>query len=84
MRLSVRIATGLVAVLASGAMAFAQRGRFIELATPESFDGGFNFCRIAFSSAGNGFGNGWSVDYSGRRCQRLNASVRTDQDADQR
>ena len=50
------------------AIAGAQRrGRFnmpIQTATPESFDGRFNFCRVAFSGGGRGFGGGgWSVDY---------------------
>ena len=31
--------------------------------TPESFDGRFNFCRIAFSGSSMGDGGGWSVDY---------------------
>jgi hypothetical protein len=33
------------------------------LATSESFDGGFQFCRIQFRNASNGDGNGWDVDY---------------------
>lgn len=31
--------------------------------TPESFDGGFNFCRIVFSQSSDGDGGNWSVDY---------------------
>jgi len=34
-----------------------------DYATPESFDGGFQFCRIAFRNAANGDGNGWDVDF---------------------
>ena len=33
------------------------------MATPESFDGGFNFCRIMFSESHDGDGGNWSVDY---------------------
>jgi hypothetical protein len=56
----------IVAVLTLAAsVGLAQRGAdsFYRLATPESFDGAFNFCRIAFRNAANGDGGGWSVDY---------------------
>ena len=33
------------------------------MATADSFDGGFVFCRIMFSQSVDGDGNGWSVDY---------------------
>lgn len=33
------------------------------MATPESFDGGFNFCRVMYQSGGFGRGGGWSTDY---------------------
>ena len=33
------------------------------MASPESFDGGFNFCRIIFSQSPDGDGANWSVDY---------------------
>jgi hypothetical protein len=33
------------------------------MATPESFDGGFNFCRIMFGQSPDGDGANWSVDY---------------------
>ena len=42
------------------------RGRFFEpirSPTPESFDGSFNFCRVAFPSSRDGDGAGWGVDY---------------------
>lgn len=42
------------------------RGRYgapIRLATPESFDGAFVFCRAAFRNAPDGDGAGWGVDY---------------------
>ena len=33
------------------------------MATAESFDGGFNFCRIIFSQSSDGDGGNWAVDY---------------------
>jgi hypothetical protein len=33
------------------------------MATAESFDGQFNFCRIMFSESQDGHGGNWSVDY---------------------
>jgi hypothetical protein len=33
------------------------------LATPQDFDGGFQFCRIVFRNDGSGDGAGWSVDW---------------------
>jgi hypothetical protein len=39
---------------ASGGLAFA---------TPDDFDGGFQFCRIVFRNASDGDGAGWSVDW---------------------
>ena len=58
----------LVAALLAGATtALAQRRRGFQYsfraATPESFDGGFNFCRIMFSQSTDGDGGNWSVDY---------------------
>ena len=51
---------------------------------PTSFDGGFNFCRLMYTSdrreAG---GSGWSTDYLGRRHQFLDAPRRADQGDDQ-
>jgi hypothetical protein len=35
----------------------------IRRATPQSFDGAFNFCRIQFRQNRTGDGNGWRVDY---------------------
>jgi len=43
-----------------------RRGSFrrgVKLATPQSFDGSFNFCRIMFQYHPYGHGGGWSVDY---------------------
>ncbi len=56
------------ALIVASAPSAAQRrgGRFWDtgrLATPESFDGGFNFCRIMFRASRYGDGGGWSVDY---------------------
>lgn len=64
-------ALGLIAALAvlsttSGdAAQFRQRGRGfggVRVATPESFEGKFNFCRVAFQGS-RGRGGGWGVDY---------------------
>jgi hypothetical protein len=57
----------LILVLA-GALVDAQfrRGRFgnpVPLATPESFDGTFQFCRLAFRSFRGGDGGSWGVDF---------------------
>jgi hypothetical protein len=43
----------------------AQFGRFnfIRLAGPDSFDGGFQFCRVWFRSGFMGDGGNWAVDY---------------------
>jgi len=38
-------------------------GQRVPLATPDSFDGAFNFCRAIFRTASNGDGGNWSVDY---------------------
>src|SRR3954453_14210196 len=67
-----RIIGGLVvaALLAGASTALAQRRRGfrygyapLRMATPESFDGAFNFCRIMFSESNDGDGGNWSVDY---------------------
>ena len=42
------------------------RGRFFEpikSPTPDTFQGSFNFCRVMFSQAYDGFGGNWAVDY---------------------
>jgi hypothetical protein len=62
---AVVLAVGL-AVSAAVATAQFRRGRFfaaIRTPTPETFDGGFNFCRVMFQSSRGGDGNNWSVDY---------------------
>jgi hypothetical protein len=61
----------IVAALCIGAAStvLAQRrrgfgfGAPLRMASPESFDGAFNFCRIIFSQSPDGDGANWSVDY---------------------
>jgi hypothetical protein len=65
------IAGAVLAVLlvcASTALAQRRRGfRFgyapLRMASAESFDGSFNFCRIMFSESYDGDGGSWDVDY---------------------
>jgi uncharacterized protein DUF4159 len=57
-----------VAFCAAGVAAqqFRRGRRFgepIRTATPDSFDGFFNFCRIMFPNAYDGDGGNWAVDY---------------------
>jgi hypothetical protein len=66
-------AAAIAAVLATASTALAQRRRGgrgfgfgyapLRMATPESFDGAFTFCRIMFSPTYDGDGANWSVDY---------------------
>jgi hypothetical protein len=65
-------ALAIAAILATASTALAQRRRGrgfgfgyapLRMATAESFDGGFNFCRIMFSDSYDGDGGNWSVDY---------------------
>ena len=65
-------ALAIAAVLATASTALAQRrrgrgfgwgGAPLRMATAESFDGAFNFCRIVFSQSYDGDGGNWSVDY---------------------
>jgi len=62
-------------VLASAV--FAQRGRApgygLPVASHDSFDGAFHFCRVAFRGIQGGDGGGWSTDY---RDADLNLSTR--------
>jgi len=62
-----KVGVALLLVMSLAAVVDAQRrGRFfgrIPTPTPESFDGRFNFCRIAFSGSNMGDGGGWSVDF---------------------
>jgi len=64
--MSRRLLTGFLvaaAVLAAVTVEAQFRRYGIRLPTPDSFDGRFNFCRVAFRSGFNGDGGGWSVDY---------------------
>jgi hypothetical protein len=67
-----RVVAGIAiaAIVACASTALAQRRRGfgygyapLRMATPESFDGSFNFCRIIFSQSNDGDGGNWSVDY---------------------
>jgi hypothetical protein len=55
-----------VAVFA-GTITAQRRGRgfgaYLRTPTPQSFDGAFNFCRVAFPYSNMGDGGGWLVDY---------------------
>ena len=61
------VVTLAVLALATAARVEAQfaRGGFLNVrkATPDDFDGRFNFCRVAFASDFRGDGANWSVDY---------------------
>lgn len=69
MRRSVRIVLLALAVaLGLAAVTEAQRrgrrfGAYLRTPTAESFDGRFNFCRVATSGSNMGDGGGWMVDY---------------------
>jgi len=56
---------GLVLLLGASAVhaQFGRRARSIPLATPEAFDGSFQFCRAAYQRVQGGDGGGWSTDY---------------------
>jgi len=67
-----RVVAGLAiaVIVACASTALAQRRRGfgygyapLRMATAESFDGGFNFCRIMFGQSPDGDGANWSVDY---------------------
>lgn len=66
-RLTLAIALAATLAAATGALAQRRRGfgfgAPLRMATAESFDGGFNFCRIIFSQSRDGDGANWSVDY---------------------
>ena len=56
----------LALTIVAGAEQFRERGRFgfgLRTPTAESFDGGFNFCRILYRGNRFGDGGGWGVDY---------------------
>lgn len=55
-----------LAVFLCGTFAAAQVRFFrrrVQFATPQSFDGAFQFCRVYFRQAANGDGGDWQVDY---------------------
>jgi hypothetical protein len=56
-------AVSLILALAASAGHAQFRRIGIRRPGPDSFDGSFNFCRIAFRGASNGDGGGWGVDY---------------------
>jgi uncharacterized protein DUF4159 len=58
-RFAVAIGVGLFFAAAVG---YAQFGR-LPVATRESFDGAFQFCRLAFRGVQGGDGGGWLTDY---------------------
>jgi hypothetical protein len=61
----VALAAALATLFAAAALA-QRRGRFgayIRSPTADTFDGGFNFCRVLFSYSDMGDGGGWLVDY---------------------
>ena len=52
------------ALLVAATVEAQRRGFYgIRLASADSFDGRFNFCRVAFRSGFMGDGGGWGVDY---------------------
>jgi len=56
----------LLATATDAQQIFGRRGRSrfeVQRATPESFNGGFNFCRVMFRSNRYGDGGGWGVDW---------------------
>lgn len=60
------VAAALVASGSDAQVPFRRGGRFraeLRTATPESFDGAFNFCRVMFQYNPYGDGGGWAVDY---------------------
>jgi hypothetical protein len=60
-----RVALAVLVLVGAAAAASAQYGRFrrYELATPKSFDGAFQFCRVLFRGTVNGDGASWDVDF---------------------
>ena len=57
-------AARLATVLLATSAVFAQfRGARFPMATPESFDGAFQYCRTMYRGIQGGDGGGWSTDY---------------------
>jgi hypothetical protein len=72
MRVRIAVAVALALLVASMAAAqLRQRGggrygyspRALHYATPDDFDGSFQFCRIVFRQSPDGDGGNWSVDF---------------------
>lgn len=64
--LAAALALGAALAAAAGVEAQRRGGRGfvgIPLATPDSFDGGFQFCRVMFRQNPYGDGGNWAVDY---------------------
>jgi hypothetical protein len=57
------VAVGLLLIASASTAQFRRFGPPIRMATPDSFDGAFIFCRILFRNQPYGDGNGWGVDY---------------------
>jgi hypothetical protein len=59
------VAGALLLITAASLTLTAQRrrGGAITIAQEADFDGGFQFCRVAFRQSPDGDGGGWSVDY---------------------
>ena len=66
-RLAIALVVALAAVICAATVTAQRRGRgfgaYLRTPTPQSFDGAFNFCRVAFSYSSMGYGGGWLVDY---------------------
>ena len=60
---AVALALALAAVTTLTVSAQRRRSGAIAIASDRDFDGGFQFCRIAFRQSPDGDGGGWSVDY---------------------
>ncbi len=59
-----RLAAVVVAAALAASAASAQfRSAQLPIATPESFDGAFQYCRAAYRGIQGGDGGGWSTDY---------------------
>ena len=76
-RQAVALSLALVVAASAGYAQRGQRGRApgygLPIATPQSFDGAFHFCRVYFRGIQGGDGGGWSTDY---RDADLNLSTR--------
>ena len=61
----IALVLGVIALLLAGQVEaqFRRSFRSTRIATPEDFDGRFQFCRLAFRSDGRGDGGDWSVDW---------------------